>query len=677
MANTSELERDRIRKEKQRKSARDIAIPKAASKSRRSRLEKSTCKWLAFYFPEIFYNPFTDDQKDMINAIEHAGRYGGDQAIAGPRGDGKTRLALFTALKLVVTGALMFPVVVSKSGKIAERELTNIKDELLYNDKFAADYPEICEPLRLIEGSTARARLQTHQGNPTRISWRADHIILPTIKGSRASGRILSSVGIEGAIRGMNYRNVRPDLAIIDDIDDRESAKSQMQTDDRSRTIDEDIAGLGGQGKRCARVMLCTLLNRTCAAARFTDPKIYPSWKGRRFGMVKVWPTKMEMWDEYIKLRRDRDPLDDPDARQAHRYYTKHRKLMDRGSVVSNPARFVASPLQDGKPAEVSALQHAFNWIADIGQDAFDTEYQNDPPESAGPETNGITALLVRSRINGGDQRVVPAWCERVTAAIDIRKRWLDWSVFGWKQGAIADVVDYGEDPVASTDGMTAEDAILLALQDRRDAWTIDGEECVVTPDGEPRSIDLVLVDSGNWTTTVYKFCNESDNTWHPSMGLSKYRAKKKTPKVHPGDNWYWSRQDDGMWLVDMNTYHWISWLHERFITEPLDDGGYRRRGSVTLFGSQPMLHTDFAKQIVSEVYRTEFIEGKGEVGSWYKSGPNHKLDTAYMNCVAASILGIRLLPPAPAKQTKAKTGPRVKPGITSPDGRPFMASNR
>lgn len=661
-----------------RAAERDIYIDRTTiNTDRRAACEADIYAALRTYFPHKFDQDFTDGRREMIDSIMHRIKHGGDQAIAAPRGEGKTTSTECVITLCMIWGVLQFPLIVAATGPDATRIFNNIKFEFETNNPLHEDYPEVCEPIRALDGWATRARMQTVEGEPTRMVWAADHVILPAVEGSKASGVKLACKGLDGAIRGINYRGDRPDFILIDDPETRESAVSKVQIEKRELIIEQDLGGVAGPGKRIARVMLTTLMNHTGLSARYTDRKAKPAWNGVRQALLQQMPENIEKWDKYIELRRlGQESGNDPNGREAHQYYLDDRKAMDVGAVVNNPSRYISDPADDGKPLEVSALEHCYNLIADRGWDNFATEYQNDPPEHVGPETNGITALLVRSRVNGGDQRVVPAWAEKVTAAIDVGKRWLHWSVFAWRQGAVADVVDYGADPVPIADGMSVEDALLMALQDRRDAWSMDGEECVVTPDGEPRPIDLTLVDAGNWTTTVYRFCGESDNTWHPSMGLSRYRPKTKAKGIEPGDNWYWSRQDGGTWLVDMNTYHWINWLHERFITEPTDEAGDRRRGSVTMFGSQPAAHTDFARHMVSEVYRTEFVEGKGEVGSWYKSGPNHWLDTAYMNCVAASVLGIRLMPAAQVQQ-KQHTGLRVKPGISSPDGRPYMASNR
>jgi hypothetical protein len=81
--------------------------------------------------------------------------------------------------------------------------------------------------------------MQTCGGEYTNLKIAADHIIFPTLSRDQlpddwpddlnpvSHGQILASVGIDGGIRGTNYRDVRPDIAIIDDIED---GKPQTRT---------------------------------------------------------------------------------------------------------------------------------------------------------------------------------------------------------------------------------------------------------------------------------------------------------------------------------------------------------------------------------------------------------------------------------------------------------------
>ncbi len=235
MKRISEHERQRRKQAATAATERDVSIKPPANLERRRRCLADPFLFLHEYFRDIFFQPFTDDRREMVNAIIHAASYSGDFALAGPRGEGKTKLALFTALFLILNRKLRLPIIIGKNQSGAENELNNLKRELVANEKFAADFPEICTPLIALDGWASRANKQTVNGRKSHIGWAHDYLIFPTIsktslgkkwprsEPSLACGQGIATVGIDGKIRGFNRRNIRPDLAIIDDIDDRES----------------------------------------------------------------------------------------------------------------------------------------------------------------------------------------------------------------------------------------------------------------------------------------------------------------------------------------------------------------------------------------------------------------------------------------------------------------------
>jgi hypothetical protein len=38
---------------------------------------------------------------------------------------------------------------------------------------------------------------------------------------------------------------------------------------------------------------------------QYTDPALKPAWNGKRWRAIEQWPTKRELWDEYILIRKD------------------------------------------------------------------------------------------------------------------------------------------------------------------------------------------------------------------------------------------------------------------------------------------------------------------------------------------------------------------------------------
>jgi hypothetical protein len=310
---SSERQRERLRKQAARAPQREIIIPPCGDPERRARLEADTEAWLLWYFPEVFWHPFTEVGKEMIRAIETTIVYGTDQCIAGPRGEGKSVIAERVILKNVLTGALPFGLIFGANSVKAKERLQNIKSELEENGRLAADYPEVCVPARALEGLHNRANGQTVSGkinwNPemngqefrsvrTGMRWAGDLIRLPTVPGSRAAGAWIGCFGLDTPVRGTNLRGNRPVHALIDDADTEETTNNEEQAQKLEDRIDRAIAGLAPQGKTIGRVMLCTIPSKKAVAWKFSDPQQKPSWQGKRYKLVEKWPDHPERWEE-------------------------------------------------------------------------------------------------------------------------------------------------------------------------------------------------------------------------------------------------------------------------------------------------------------------------------------------------------------------------------------------
>lgn len=685
-----ERESDAERKRKQRAVERDLVISKPKDPIRRADCIADTYLFLQTYFGGIFSQDFTATRRQMIDGIEHASRFGGDQAIAGPRGEGKSRSALFVTLKLMLEGALRFPLIVSKSGPRAKRELKNWQEAIIASEILHADFPELCEPILALGGWSSRARQQTAFGLYTRMEWGTETVVFPTIPSERlgfesvARGQIMSSLGIEGAIRGFSVRNERPDLVLIDDIDDRESARSELQTETREQILEEDIGGLAGPDKTIARVMLCTLLNQTCIAATYTDPSLKPSWRGQRHKLLAKMPERMDLWEEYISLREGRDN-EDPDARNAHRFYLQHRDEMDAGAEVTNPQRFDSRLLADGEANQVSALQACFDLIADRGWVAFNCEFQNDPPEEDGPIESGISAKRIQRQLSNYERYAVPPNCISLTMGVDVQKAGLYYVTKAWQTDATSYVIDYGffetqGTKYASEEGVefAIRRAILGLLEENQDKYFDQG--------GEIRRLDLTLVDSGWQTQAVYAACAEIGLGIYPAKGHGKSHGcttpsfseqLRRTTDKKPGDGWFLQRQPKGIWLCHCETDRWKTFEHDRWMTNPGNPGCTYLYGMMTdeeqrdidrRLPRESRDHFGFAKHLTFEIETEDIVRGK-MVRLWKaKSGraQNHYFDASYLANVAGSITGIRLL----GQNTRQRVAPEDRPSARELAGR-------
>ncbi|MFO0492463.1 MAG: hypothetical protein ACK51T_08495, partial [bacterium] len=246
----------------------------------------------------------------VIAKIEQAVLEGGLFAMAMPRGSGKTSLCEIACLWALVYGHREFVALVGSDEEHAAGMLDSIKAELETSEILGGDFPEVCHPIRSLEGIHQRASGQLYQGKQTHIGWTAREIVLPTIAGSVASGAIIRVAGITGRIRGMKHKrvdgvSVRPSLVLIDDPQTDESARSPSQCANRERILAGAILGMAGPGRKIAGLMTLTVVRPDDLADRILDRDKHPQWQGERTKMVYSFPKSEKLWAEYARVRAE------------------------------------------------------------------------------------------------------------------------------------------------------------------------------------------------------------------------------------------------------------------------------------------------------------------------------------------------------------------------------------
>lgn len=649
-------ESQRVKMNERRKSARDVVIGQVVNPARREACLADPAAFLSTYFPEVYFNPWTDSQLEIIRTVVESARFGTSQAIAEPRGNGKTKIVEGLVIYCVLAGLIRFPVIVASDAKASMRILGNLK-WLLSDPRhlLGEDFPEVCDPIKALEGEPRRAPKQTVNGTPTNIGWSKEYLRLPTVAGSVASGAIIYPLSIEGGIRGLAMGAERPDFVMIDDPETRESAASSYQVGIREETIDRDIAGLKGPRGRIGMVALVTIQTSHSLAARLTDRTIKPAWNGIRRGMIASWPTRVDLWDEYMHRRKTAQENGDRFAKDATRFYLEHRAEMDEGAVVTNPHRFNRMPDPDGEPLEVSALQACYNFIADKGRDAFNCEYQNDPGANLEQlDVAKLTAKAVESRVSPLAQIELPSGCIGVTAAIDVGTYACHWAVTAWRPEGEGFIVDYGVAEVHGNDPGSSRQAVERSIRLALSAWHEEIACRVLTdPEGKQHTIGMTLVDTGDGprTEAIYEWVKSlpSDPKVCASKGYGEGqgprprqfgRDARSAPRID-GQHWFAQLQPDkGVWLYHLDANFWKLWVHERFSCD-LSPNGDPTPYSLSLFRSpKPRHHHSYARHITAEEWREEFVPGKGMRRGWHQlSKNNHWLDATYMACAAAGML--------------------------------------
>ncbi len=632
--------------------------------------------FLRTYFPHIFYDPFSDNQKKNVREIEIRVRHGGMKALAAERGGGKTTIMEGMVVRGLLWGYIRWTVWIEANLEMAKVSLEDIK--LLFekpSEAFAADFPEYCTPVAELQGQSMRARSMTFAGKRMSWKWDAERIIFPTIaaedtpNNTPAIGGMIKVSGAEKPIRGLVRAGVRPDFVAVNDLETEETAKSPTMTENIRRNLINAVGGLGGPGKKFGICVVCTIIRRGCIADQLTDRELFPMWAGERMKMLISEPTNRQLWEKYMHTRQTEQRAGKLDCREAERFYRKNRKAMDAGAKVANRLRFIGSEGQDGKPKEISAIQHIFNIIADKKMEYFLCECQNDPPDEI-TSVSEIRPHIIGDKVNEHERGVLPEWTERVTMFIDVHDTKLYWSVVAWRQGFIGYIVDYGVDPVHSpiAGSVTAQQkkkqtelAIIDALEVLRKKahWPM-------IETGEMKSPDLGLVDAGYKDTAVYAFIRSvTAGIWRPAKGGAGRTGSYKTPKKSKtirgiGSGFHHSFiAEKGMWLIIHDSNKWKRRVQDGFVIGDVD-----AEGSLSLFGDDPVEHRAFAEQIVAEAYNTEKMRYEEVKG--YRH--NHWLDCVAGCCLAAEILGIRLIEqvnvPAPRRKVR-----KVRRLVDVPEG--------
>jgi len=642
------------------RAAQDIGeIPAVVDPERKARGERSFRLFCETYFTEVFYLPWSPDHLRVIEKIEKAVRTGGLFAMAMPRGSGKTVLCQAAVVWSALMGATPFVCLIAASAERAKSLLENIQVWLETNPLLAADFPEVTYPVRSLERITNRQKGQKYGGEPTRIEWTSDKIVLPTIEGSKASGVVISSSGMKGSdIRGQNHARadgqvVRPQLVLVDDPQTTESAWSPSQSQRREAILAGDVLGMAGPGKKIAGLMACTVIRPDDMADRLLDREKHPEWQGERTKMVYAFPSSEKLWARYAELRAD-SLRNDGDGREATEFYGEHRAEMDAGAVVAWPERF--------NKDEISAIQHAMN-LRLRDEAAFFAEYQNEPIiETEGEEM--LSADQVAAKTNGYTRAVIPLGVGHLTMFIDVQQKVLFWMLCGWEENFTGYILDYGTWPeqrrayftlrevrsrlARKTPGAGLEGQIYAGLE----KLTAERLSCVYRrEDGAEMRVDRCLVDA-NWgqsTDVVYQFCRQSQfaAVLLPSHG--KYVGASSIPfseyKRKRGDRvgLHWripntvGRRQVRHALIDTN--YWKSFVHARLAVAMGDPG------CLSLFGRDAKAHRLLADHLTAE-YRVKTLARDRTVDEW-KLRPtrpdNHWLDCLVGCAVAASIQGASL----------------------------------
>ncbi len=662
--------REGARQKKQSAKAREIApIPPVEDLARKAAAMKSFRFFCETYFPERFPLAWSDDHLTVIADFQRCIVDGGLQAVAMPRGSGKTTLAECAVLWAILRGEHEMVGLIGATQPAAREMLASLDTELRSNDRLAADFPEVCHPIRRLDGVN-QCRL-LFEGRPVVMKFEKDSIRLPSLPENPAASAIIKVAGLTGRVRGMKFtrpdgRVVRPKLVVIDDAQTDRSARSLKQTESRERLIAGTVLGLVGPNEKMSAIMPCTVIEPGDLAERFLDRQKRPEWCGRRTKLMLAMPAGLERWTEYWETRaagmREEDGGAAGDA-----FYAEHRDELDRGAIAAWPARH---------PGALSAIQYGMNlYLEDAA--AFYAEYQNDPAAARSDEGASDPASII-VRQSPVARRVVPAACEYVAVGVDVQQKLLYWTAIAADPKATPAILDYNTWPDQKRQWFTLRDATrtiqrAFAKQEAGSQLYAALEALVAEmvgiefarEDGSRFRVGRIVIDARWRDDVIFRFCKQSPhgNLLLPALGVTTKGTAGgwKERKTQAGEvlkhdfrlcNPAPPKKPVRYAMVDSDA--WISRVHDALRTPA------GSTGALLLPKERAENHQCYAEQLCAE-YSTEALVNGRVVKKWLpKPGnpDNHWLDSTKLALLGTYVLGAEpayVVKAAPRKRTPRK----------------------
>lgn len=617
---------------------------------------------------------WSDDHLKVIEYVQKAVFSQELFAYAMPRGSGKSTIAECASIFAALNGHWL-QAMVGASQEAANELLASVRTEIETNDELLGLFPEICYPVRCLEGIVNRARGQTYKGQQTRMVWGKRKLAFPTIEGSPASGAVIMARGLLSQIRGMKVvrsdgTQMRPSFVVCDDPQTDQSAKSKYQTERREMVLRGAVLGLAGPGKSIAGVMTVTVMREDDLASRMLDRKRNPEWHGYKTKLLYSLPTRMDLWEQYYLIHAD-EMQTDGDGSKANAFYKKNRKAMDAGAKVAWAERY-------NKKKELSAIQHAMNLRA-ANPHTFGAEFNNEPSDGKA-KRDTLTPQRVLEKLNGLPFDTVPLKMTRVVAHIDVQHSLLYWATGAFNESFSGCVLNHDAFPKQGRHYFSLRDASETLQQHYEIADTAAAvraglrdlvAKLLTTPipreDGVDLTPEIVLIDcqDGTLVDHLYEFIRTSPHARHlrPAHGKGIGPAQMAMPDYKTtegeilGEHWlYGKKQKRLVRALTIDTNWWKSEVHRR-LKMPLG-----ANGSIEINGNS---HGNrmFADHVCSEESDVQSSERTGRSVRVWKLKPgeteNHHFDNLVGLCVAASVLGCKAIAESPRDTSSKRTEPR------------------
>lgn len=269
-------------------------------------------------------NPVKREEAIRVNREK-----GSRHAVAAPRGHAKsTNLTFKDALHSACYGYKRYIIILSDSSEQSEGFLDSIKSELEENEKLIEDFGKLVGDV-----------------------WRNNVIVLK-------NGVKIEAIGSGKKIRGRKHKNWRPDLIILDDVENDENVRTK---DQRQKLLNWYYKAVSKAGDSYTDIVyIGTLLHYDSLLANVLKN---PAYKSVKYKAVLSFAINQSYWDKWREIYIDLD--NDNREQDALFYFEQNRDAMLEGTQVLWEEKNSYYDLMVAKVTE--------------GDSSFNSELQNEP----------------------------------------------------------------------------------------------------------------------------------------------------------------------------------------------------------------------------------------------------------------------------------------------------------
>lgn len=289
------------------------------------------------FFPNIFTGEFCLFHKEVFRSLEEYAIKKKDDKYyfvrAAPRGHGKSQILSFLfPLWCVCYGYAKNILIVSDTFDQAIQFIMAIRDELEENELLRETYGDLV-------GTKVWANAKIQTANKIQVVGK----------------------GAGQKLRGIKYRHYRPDIIIVDDLENDESVETEAQRQKLLNWFQKALIPCGSTNEKI--IYIGTVLNYESLLNKLLTSPEYAMWDRKRYQAVIKF-SQSHLWGEWEEILKDEENSN-PSA-QAKRFYEEHREEMVSDAIILWPDK-----QQD--------YYYDLMLMRVMNPDAFDSEYQNDP----------------------------------------------------------------------------------------------------------------------------------------------------------------------------------------------------------------------------------------------------------------------------------------------------------